>query len=592
MLSIKFKFYALLSVATLALITLSLYADNQIIEKYNADIKSNAQNELNALENQLSSHLYNNIHVAKGVPALFSLNPNLSIEDYQRAVKHLFDGNNQLRNIAAAPDLVIKYMYPVSGNEAAIGLDFRNLPEQFDAVDRARKLNSVIVAGPLELKQGGTGIITRFPLFLSNSNQEKEFWGIVAAVIDAKQLYQVSGLLNPDLNIDIAIRGKDGLGSEGDVFFGDKTLFNQPYISTSINLPIGSWEMIARPKIGWHALPDNIWQTRFYNLMIALIILLLIASYSRAIMTKYQANDKFRKLIEHSPIAYMLTNEKRQITYVNKAFTNTFGYSLADIANRDLWSEKAFPQQDYRNHVRNEWHNYLVKFRRSEEPPDPIEIKITAKNGTKRIVLVSLAADYHVQSDYPVVLYDITESKQHQQSLELMAHYDVLTGLPNRVLLRDRYKQAVAHSNRMKTLLAVCFLDLDDFKPVNDNYGHDIGDQLLVTIANSLKKHIRDVDTIARIGGDEFVLLLGDLSSVSECEQSITRIHNALIQPYTIDNYKIKISASCGITLYPNDNADFDTLLRHADQAMYQAKLAGKNCYQFFNAVQDKTVRK
>ncbi len=590
MLSIKFKFYALLSVVTLALISLFIYADNQIIEKYNADIKIKAQNELNTLENRLTSNLYNNIHIAKGVPALFALNPNLSTADYQRAVKHLFDDNNQLRNIASAPDMVIKYMYPMQGNEAAVGLDYRKTPEQFETVDRAIKFNSILVAGPLELKQGGIGIITRFPLFLNNANQEKFFWGIISAVIDAKKLYQVSGLFDPDLTIDIAIRGKDGLGPQGEVFFGDKTLFNQSYLSTSINLPIGSWEMIAQPKVGWHAMPDTIWQTRLYNLIIVIIIFLLIASYSKAILNKYQANDKFRQLIEHSPIAYMLTNENRQITYVNKAFTDTFGYTLDDIASRDVWSEKAFPQKDYRDQVINEWHNYLVKFRSSKEIPDSIEFKITAKDGTKRTALVSLAADYNDQSDYPVVLYDITESKEYQQSLELMAHYDVLTGLPNRILLSDRYKQAVAHSSRTQTLLAICFLDLDDFKPVNDTYGHDIGDQLLVTIANSITKQIRDEDTIARIGGDEFVLLLGDLGSIAECEQLINRIHNVLIQPHTIDGHKITISASCGVTLYPNDNADLDTLMRHADQAMYQAKLAGKNRYQLFNAVQDKAI--
>jgi diguanylate cyclase (GGDEF)-like protein len=180
------------------------------------------------------------------------------------------------------------------------------------------------------------------------------------------------------------------------------------------------------------------------------------------------------------------------------------------------------------------------------------------------------------------------DRKQQQEKLNLMAHYDVLTGLPNRALFTDRFNQSIAHSNRTENILAVCFLDLDNFKLVNDNYGHEVGDKLLIQVSHRLKETIRDEDTVSRQGGDEFALLLNDIESDYQCIQTIERVHQALAQPYIIDDIPHNITASTGMSLYPLDDGGVDTLLRHADQAMYQAKLAGRNQYQFFNAHDDK----
>jgi len=190
-------------------------------------------------------------------------------------------------------------------------------------------------------------------------------------------------------------------------------------------------------------------------------------------------------------------------------------------------------------------------------------------------------------SHYVGLFSDITQNKQQQSTLELMANYDVLTQLPNRVLFADRFNLAIAHAKRSKRLLAVCFLDLDQFKPVNDNYGHAVGDLLLIEVAQRIKACIRDEDTVSRQGGDEFTLLLIDLELPQQCEKMLERIHNALAMPYLIEGYEIHISASSGVTLYPNDNSDLDGLVRHADQAMYQAKMMGRNRYQIFNTEQD-----
>jgi len=218
------------------------------------------------------------------------------------------------------------------------------------------------------------------------------------------------------------------------------------------------------------------------------------------------------------------------------------------------------------------------------------------KNGDLYAELLTISTLRDDNNDllyYVGIFSDITQSKKQQETLEQMAHYDVLTKLPNRVLLTDRFSQALAHCKRHETLLAVCFLDLDDFKPVNDRYGHETGDQLLVEVAQRIKNNIRDEDTVSRQGGDEFALLLGDIDSFSQCEQMLKRIIKSLSQAFKIDGHSISIGASIGITLFPIDDADFDTLLRHADQSMYQAKLAGRNRYHLFNTEQDQlTIQK
>mgnify|MGYP003630498545 FL=1 len=177
---------------------------------------------------------------------------------------------------------------------------------------------------------------------------------------------------------------------------------------------------------------------------------------------------------------------------------------------------------------------------------------------------------------------DITMLKQHQAELERLAHYDALTALPNRNLLVDRFEQAIAHSNRTQTLLAVCFLDLDNFKPVNDELGHNAGDELLIEVAQRIKSMLRQDDTVSRYGGDEFVMLLGEIKNRQDCELLLHRLTEELSRPYLIEHNTIRISASIGYTVYPFDQGSMQTLIEHADQTLYKAKLDGKKTFRMY----------
>jgi diguanylate cyclase (GGDEF)-like protein len=184
-----------------------------------------------------------------------------------------------------------------------------------------------------------------------------------------------------------------------------------------------------------------------------------------------------------------------------------------------------------------------------------------------------------------------TARKKAEEEIAALAHKDPLTNLPNRRLLLDRILQSLAHADRLHGCMAVCYLDLDGFKPVNDTYGHEAGDHVLVEVAHRLGQATRTHDTVARLGGDEFVLVLDDLKSREECDAIITRVLDIISEPISLQGgHLVKISASIGFTLYPGDSHDPETLLRHCDQALYRAKGAGRNRVRFFDPRQDSSV--
>ncbi len=182
------------------------------------------------------------------------------------------------------------------------------------------------------------------------------------------------------------------------------------------------------------------------------------------------------------------------------------------------------------------------------------------------------------------------KSLRTRAEIAKQAWHDSLTGLPNRSLLGDRMRQAMAHAKRTERILAVLFLDLDGFKQINDQYGHASGDELIREIAARLVNSVRAEDTVARLGGDEFVILL-DIGSQEEMEQCIDRIMMEVKNPVAMDGRAVSVSASIGITLFPQNEADADALLRHADMAMYQSKQAGRDCYRIFDVNMDQSAR-
>ena len=311
--------------------------------------------------------------------------------------------------------------------------------------------------------------------------------------------------------------------------------------------------------------------------------------YVRDITTERQANDRLRlaaSVFANSYDGIMITDANNRITEVNPAFCRITGYDTVEAVGQsprmlgsgrqggtfyaDMWQAL---------HTEGHWSG---------------EVWNRRKNGELYAEILSVTAvksDDGKLSHYLGVFSDITRLKAHEAELSHIAQYDMLTGVPNRRLLGDRMKVALARAKREKVSMAVCMLDLDGFKEVNDQHGHDVGDNLLIEVARRMQSVLRADDSLARLGGDEFVFLLSSLKQLEECSSVLERMLRSIAQPMAVGDIEVQVSASIGLTLYPQDDADPDTLLRHADQAMYGAKQAGKNCYHLFDPEHDRQVK-
>lgn len=317
---------------------------------------------------------------------------------------------------------------------------------------------------------------------------------------------------------------------------------------------------------------------------------LALLAVTRDISERHLAEEKIQlaaSVFSTAREGILITSADGTIIDVNDAFTQITGYSRDDALGRNPRILKSGKQDKVI--YEDLWHNLISTGYWSGE------LWNRHKNGEVYAENLSISAVHDAEGitrHYVGLFSDITSTKMHAQQLERIAHYDALTSLPNRVLLSDRLQLAMAQAHRRGQQLAVAFLDLDGFKAINDKQGHEAGDQLLVALANRMKRTLRDGDTVARLGGDEFVAVLVDLDDVSACQPLLSRLLAAAAQPIQYEDYQLQVSASLGVTFYPqSDDIDADQLLRQADQAMYQAKLAGKNRYHIFDAHQDSSIR-
>jgi diguanylate cyclase (GGDEF)-like protein/PAS domain S-box-containing protein len=315
-----------------------------------------------------------------------------------------------------------------------------------------------------------------------------------------------------------------------------------------------------------------------------------VSSLVQEITQRKYLEDKLTQaasVFSHAHEGMIITNASGIITDVNNAFETITGYKHNEVIGKKssiLTRRQQSPlfYRQLRRSLKNKghWSGEIWNKRKNNEIfPELLNIStIHDEQG-------------EIQS-YLAVFTDITEIKKHQSQLEHMAHYDGLTNLPNRILLADRLNQAIAHSKRYKKNIALAFLDLDGFKEVNDSHGHTLGDELLVLLSYRLQEVLRDCDTLSRFGGDEFVIILPDLDNPQDYEIVLERILKAASKPFNINDILLKVSASIGVTFYPIDNVDPEQLIRHADQAMYIAKLKGKNCYHLFDIESEDAIKK
>nr|WP_256489819.1 GGDEF domain-containing phosphodiesterase [Pleionea sp. CnH1-48] len=292
-----------------------------------------------------------------------------------------------------------------------------------------------------------------------------------------------------------------------------------------------------------------------------------------------EARDKvilFSKAFENSRDIICILDQKKQVIAVNPSFYQSTQHTDKDIIGKGVFflrqeqGSNDFVDALFKS-IENEKHwegeGYMQK---KYQPPFPVLIK------------ANLFIAHDSSPHYVFTITDISAQKAAEEELRKLASYDPLTNLPNRTLLTDRIHHAIAHCKRKNNKLCIFFIDLDRFKQINDSLGHDIGDLLLIHVAKILTSSIRANDTAARLGGDEFVIVLEEISNLDAANRIAQQIIDNMSQPINIKNNEIITSPSIGISTYPDDGDDVDTLLKHADIAMYHAKSAGRNNFQYY----------
>ena len=279
-----------------------------------------------------------------------------------------------------------------------------------------------------------------------------------------------------------------------------------------------------------------------------------------------------------SSLAMTVTNARREIVAVNPAFTRLTGYERSEVVGRNprMFSSGKHSPAFYEAM----WTSLYETGRWSGE------IWNRRKNGELFLEWLSINAvrdESGEVTQYVSVFADITERSAAEEKLHQLSHFDSVTQLPNRVLLMDRINQAIARAQRERSNLAVFFMDVDHFKTINDTLGHSAGDSLLVTIAETLRECVRESDTIGRFGGDEFAILLPNAGTHEAIARVAGKILGRVAQPCTIAGNDIQTSLSIGISLYPDDGSDAETLVKNADNAMYYAKAGGRSGFRFFS---------
>ena len=337
-------------------------------QRYRQTLQTRTINGLSQIRAGLETEINANFYLTRGLIAFISTHPEMDDQTFQKLSRQILKHHNYIRNIAIAPDNTVRFVYPLQGNEKALGLKYKNNPEQWPAVERAILSRKTVVAGPVKLVQGGYGFISRTQIYIegdSGKPTEAQYWGLASIVIEKERLFQAAGFYDANLDIDMAVRGKDGLGAEGELFEGDPAIFlNQPVL-LPVNLPEGSWQLAAVPKGGWNAPSPNLAVLRSIGLLLALLIswatfswlrrqesikISLEAAWREAQTTQTilrQNEDFLNTVIDNLP-AMLFVKDAENLRYArfNRTGAELLGYSPEELLGKTDFD--FFPESEAR----------------------------------------------------------------------------------------------------------------------------------------------------------------------------------------------------------------------------------------------------
>ena len=325
-------------------LTGAIYLENTEEQRLLQERRSQVLQHLSYVRAKLEGMINSTLFLTRGIVAYVATHPEISEREFHGLAKELLLEDTHIRNIGLAKDNVITHMYPIEGNEAAIGLRYMDNPAQRDAVIRAIETKKTVVAGPVNLVQGGRGFISRTPVFLTPPESEPgsgDYWGIVSMVINADAILEEAEIESSPLKMKIAMRGKDGLGAGGDSFYGERDVFTSDPILLDINLPDGSWQIGAIPVEGWHAPSDTVSALRLAALLVSVLLGTSIWLYARLseekIKSRIEESERdFRAIFDNMQDTFYRTDRDGLITMVSPSATKLMGYNPQELIGKNL----------------------------------------------------------------------------------------------------------------------------------------------------------------------------------------------------------------------------------------------------------------
>jgi diguanylate cyclase (GGDEF)-like protein len=594
----------------IAVAILAIYADSQQRQIDREYSRSAVQEQLGLIRTKLEGNINANIRLLQGVVAVISTDPYVSQYRFSTLAENLLENPSQIRNIVAAPDLVNAFVYPYERNRGFIGKHLLSKPEDAKLL-RAVKNGQIVVKGPTQLNNGSQGLVVTLPVQMINDVGEPCFWGGLVGVIDLPRLYDDSGMLANDLQLRLVVakHGTDQVGSS--IIFGDHHVLDSDPVRMLIDLGNDQWVIAAIPFNGWN---NSTPQSNFIRLMVLSIATMVCATIIWVTLLMLERQKNYGALRER----------EEQLTAVSHRLglaleTSSIGIWELDLASGDItWDDRMYQLYDVDRGVKTCYDVWKSRVHPDDLGPADAalalaieqgknyetQFRIIRPNGEIRHIRAVGTAFRNPTGAISVlgVNWDVTSDLQLQEELreaqrqtELqnealdtarrrMEHnslHDALTGLPNRRFLDQTLANLPgAERGRHQTVL---HLDLDRFKEINDTLGHGAGDAILRHVADELKQSVEPQDFVARIGGDEFVVVCARPLGPAESSALGERLIEAINRPIVYNGHECRVGASVGIATQPATPIQAEQLLVNADIALYEAKRRGRNRVEHFN---------
>lgn len=543
--------------------------------QYKTQQEAMVRSELGTIRTKLEEKLNTNLFLVYGMAANISVKPDFSSTEFDALADELLSQRSILTNMAAAPKFIIRYIYPFKGNEAALGLNYRKVPDQWEVAYQAKLTGHMSVAGPIHLVQGGTGLIAHVPVIRQGNG---EFWGIVSAVMSLDSLLEESGVTKA-LTTRLSIRGRDGKGTEGDVFWGNSALFVEGVnaIRQPVSLPYGAWEIAGQPKGGWQkSSPYQFWiHLISFLTFIAFGYLILVRKWEQELV--YESERRLNAMSDASLEALVMTDANGEICFWNGAAETLFGYTRNEALGQ-IFHSLVMPPEDAK---KLGYKLQPLAKGRHEVSNTPTEMRVLNQARQELIIEKTVASFQIGKAWYAVTCArDITARKAIEKRLKELATTDELTGLANRRCLMELAESQIKVALRYQQKMSLMMFDIDHFKAVNDNYGHAMGDQVLQQFSQQAMAMLRKTDRLGRIGGEEFLIVMPETELVDAFEVAERLRQHIESQTFSLNGDSLKVTVSAGISELLIEGDTLSALLSRVDSALYKAKHAGRNQVQ------------